>query len=109
MAFVWSRLALAAVLAAGAATPALAAPVARGRCDDAPSLACAVEVPTIVVDLGSDSDSDRAGDPPVVAVEAPRLGGVAPAAIDVLPAAPDTGAGPVRDILTLAPKTSPPT
>lgn len=106
MAFVWSRLALAAVLAVGGATQAAAsAPCGTpcGPCDEAPRLDCATaECPTIFADFG---DPDR--DPPLVAPVATALPTTPRSPADVGAAAP---AMPTveQDVLAVAPKTSPP-
>jgi len=110
MAFVWSRLALAAVLAASgaAATTAAACPdgttCPEGRpCDEAPQLACATELPTLVVNLG-----DRALDTPLVATASLVLGVTPRTAVDLVPVAPVAMPRVDQDVLLRAPKTSPP-
>ncbi len=107
MAFVWSRLALAAVLAVGGASPAVASTAAR--CDEAPRLACSTPCPSlcIVADLPGDAD-DGACDQPLVAPAAIDTAASRASASDVLPPAPIAAPARVRDVLEIAPKTSPP-
>jgi hypothetical protein len=104
MAFVWSRLALAALLAAGAAcAPAEACPDGTGGDDgNAPQLACCDGASIVFLDLSTDGFDDAiVAEPPSVAI-APRIA----ITIDTAPAhhAPATA----RDVLVVAPKTSPP-
>jgi hypothetical protein len=105
MAFVWSRLALAAVLAVSgaAATAAAACPQGRTCCDEAPRLACATELPTLVVNLG-----DRALDTPLVATASPVLVVTPRTAVGLVPVAPAAMPRVDLDVLLRAPKTSPP-
>ncbi len=103
MAFVWSRLALAAVLAAGAACAQASACPDAATCAEAPRLACAAELPTINADLG-----DRTIDGPVIVTAGPRVALPPRTVIDL--ALPSAAAAPTRggDVLAVAPKTSPP-
>lgn len=109
MAFVWSRLALAAVLAVGGAASAAAASTSAcpgpcgQRCDDAPRLDCAAESPTLFVDLG-----DLAVDAPVIAPATFEL--PPPPRVTVLVLAVEPAPAPIadHDVLAVAPKTSPP-
>lgn len=112
MAFVWSRLALAAVLAVGGATQAAAAPGSGPcgpcegpwPCDEAPRLACAgAECPTIIASFG---DPDR--DPPLVTPTPAALPAAPPAPADVATATPAVRTAVEHDVLAVAPKTSPP-
>lgn len=110
MAFVWSRLALAAVLAAGAACApaetcpeqASAAPCSERDCDE-PRLVCSEGTTFVLFDgYRRDGFSGAILSDESRVASAPRIG------IDVadqhVPAAP-----PVRaDVLVVAPKTSPP-
>ena len=104
MAFVWSRLALAAVLAAGAAcAPAQACPeptAAPEACEcDAPRLVCAEGASFVVFADGQD-DALAASAPRVA--PSPRL--ALAVADEPVPTPP-----PARgDVLVVAPKTSPP-
>lgn len=111
MAFVWSRLALAAVLAVGGATATAAASTARTRCatscDEAPRLACATECPTVVIDLGGRL-GDTADDPPIVAPTATGLEARVQPALALAPTDPVAAPAADRDVLAVAPKTSPP-
>jgi len=103
MAFVWSRLALAALLAAGAAcAPAEACPGAPGDDGDAPQLACCDDGQVVLLDLGSDGFGDA------ILAEAPSVASAPRLAITItLPAAHHAPAI-ARDVLVVAPKTSPP-
>jgi hypothetical protein len=115
MAFVWSRLALAAVLAAGAAcAPAEACPEAlrlaslaqgeRGAgadCCDAPRLVCSEGASYVLFDGCDGFGSATVSDAPRVA-HVPRHA-IGPGDLHV-PAAPLARA----DVLVVAPKTSPP-
>jgi hypothetical protein len=110
MAFVWSRLALAAVLAVGGATTVAASPAADAcgpRCgDEAPRLDCTAssECSVLVVDLG-----DASVDPPAIAPETLTLPAPQRAACDVVPTlgAPFVAVAQLA-LLDVAPKTSPP-
>lgn len=106
MAFVWSRLALAAVLAAGAAcAPTQACPEAslaqgeRGQPCDAPRLVCSEGASFVV--FGDSNDDAIAAVAPAVA-ETPRV--AVTVAVETAPPSPARR----DDVLVVAPKTSPP-
>lgn len=113
MAFVWSRLALAAVLAAGAAcAPAEACPEASAsRCDqtdcgDAPRLVCSEGTGFVLFSDGTCGDRDGL-DAAIVsdaasAALSPRI------AVDITITARNDAPPAIGDVLVVAPKTSPP-
>lgn len=104
MAFVWSRLALAAVLAVGGASPAAAS--AAVRCDEAPRLACSTPCPSLCI--VADLDDDGRDDLPLVATTQIDTAAPRTSARDILPPAPAAAPTPAGDVLDVAPKTSPP-
>ena len=107
MALVWSRLALAALVAGvAAASPAAAAgsAAARPTCCDEPGLAC----PAPAAPVLTCADRADADDAPVALVAvAPPLP-TPPVAVDAPPTRLDGAAELAVDILPFAPKTSPP-
>lgn len=120
MAFVWSRLALAAVLAAGAAcAPGVASAAAASA--DAPRLACCAELPTVLastcasmgaapagpgaVEPGATTGDGRDHDPALVGDDLASAPG---RPFELMTRASASAAAPGGDVLAVAPKTSPP-
>lgn len=112
MAFVWSRLALAAVLAAGAACapaeacpdPASASPCDQGDGTEAPRLVCCEGTAFVLFSDGTGSDAFDAA----VAASAPSVASP-PRIAAALANVPRHDAPPaLADVLVVAPKTSPP-
>ncbi len=101
MAFVWSRLALAALLAAGAAC-AQAQDEAQRSCDE-PRLACTDEAPILVTGCRND-----VFDEPVVATASPTVARLPRHGIDLTPPIALDANAATRAVLDVAPKTSPP-
>ena len=108
MAFVWSRLALAAILAVGGATAAAAGPASPAGCDEAPRLACASVCPSACTIIADRLGDDDGADDPLIAVAPVAVEPPPRAAWDVLPVAPPAAPILAGDVLALAPKTSPP-
>jgi hypothetical protein len=109
MAFVWSRLALAALLAAGAAcAPADACPdgtANRTAGDDgasAPRLACCDNAQLVLLDVADDVLGGALIPVAPSVASAPRL------AFTIEPPAAHHAPAIARDVLVVAPKTSPP-
>jgi hypothetical protein len=103
MAFVWSRLALAALLAAGAAcAPAEACPGTAGDDADAPQLACCDKGQAVLLDLGTGGFGDA------ILAETPSVASTPRIAITITPPAAHHAPAITRDVLVVAPKTSPP-
>ena len=109
MAFLWSRLALAAVLAAGAAcAPAEACPDdSSSSCDEcgAPQLACADGVAVVFLRSGRDG---RYGLGDTIIADAPAVAHVPRVAITIEHQGAHAAPAATSDVLVVAPKTSPP-
>ena len=103
MAFVWSRLALAALLAAGAAcAPADQCPGAAGDDADAPQLACCDDGQVVLFDVSTDGFGDA------ILAEAPSVASAPRLLVTIEPPAAHYAPAIARDVLVVAPKTSPP-
>jgi hypothetical protein len=104
MAFVWSRLALAALLAAGAAcAPAEACPDGTGGDGaNSPQLACCDGASIVLLDVANDCFDDA------IVAEAPSVALAPRTAITMSTALAHTAPAVTRDVLVVAPKTSPP-
>jgi hypothetical protein len=103
MAFVWSRLALAALLAAGAACAQAQDDARCQRSCDEPRLACTDEAPLLVTGCRDDAFDD-----PVIATASPSVARLPRTAIDLTPPIALDANAATRDVLDVAPKTSPP-
>ena len=102
MVFVWSRLALAALLAAGAACAPTEACPERGPCNDdgdAPRLVCSEGASFVLCGNGLDE---------ATVAEAPSVAAVPRVAISVEVHGAHDAPARTADVLDVAPKTSPP-